>query len=249
MTAIPSPPWRAVISILVTLHLLAVIAEPMQFFSRSSRGTSPLSDPLRSTLAPYVEFAYLNHGYFFFAPEPGPSHLIDCQLEFGSERGSLRFPDRQAQWPRLLYHRHFMLAEFLNQLHAPPVEPELAADDPLLLAEWRADRARFEMVRNSMEQHLRVRYGADSARIERIEHRLPSSLEVLVDRIPLDDPNLYIVLPDAPPLLPNAGAGDGFPVPLNGRLETPLSVGPSDTAEKVPQSPGTDTTIRDGAQP
>lgn len=194
--------WRWLISVAIVLHLLAVVAEPIRFFSRSSRGTSPLADPIRWSLAPYVEFGYLNHGYFFFAPEPGPSHLIECRLDFGGEEGRLRFPDRQAQWPRLLYHRHFMLAEFLHQLHTVPVQAEIAGDDVQLLADWRADRARYEMIRDSMTRHLVRRYGAESASIDRLEHRLPSSDEVLVDRLPLNDPRLYIVLPDAPVLLP-----------------------------------------------
>ena len=31
---------------------------------------------------PYLEAAYLDHGYAFFAPDPGPSHLVRYELEF-----------------------------------------------------------------------------------------------------------------------------------------------------------------------
>jgi hypothetical protein len=76
-------PWlRVVISILACLHLLAVFAEPFRFFTQS--GVKPASEEagrLRSTLAPYVEFMYLSHGYAFFAPNPGPSHLLECELK------------------------------------------------------------------------------------------------------------------------------------------------------------------------
>ncbi len=197
--------WKIGLSLLLILHVLAVVAEPFRFFTLSSRGTSPAADPLRAWLAPYVEFAYLNHGYFFFAPEPGPSHLLDCRLEFAnSQVGSLRFPDKFAQRPRLFYHRHFMLSEFLHQLHVPPVGiTRWGSSDAGRLAH---DRQRFEMVRDSMARHLKHRYQAEQVAIERVEHRLPSSDEVLVDRIPLDDPILYIVLPDAIAL---AGETDG----------------------------------------
>ena len=205
---------KVVLSLILILHLMAVTAEPIHFFTRSSRGTSPAADPVREWLAPYVEFAYLNHGYFFFAPEPGPSHLMECRLAFGEqENGRLRFPDKQAQRPRLLYHRHFMLAEFLHQLHVPPVQAEIVADDRRLLSDWQADRGRFEMVRDSMIRHLLARYAADSAEIDRVEHRLPSDLEVLVQKLPLNDPTLYVTLPDSPVFSPEDTVAPVMPGP------------------------------------
>lgn len=224
--------WKILVSVVVVVHLLAVVAEPMRFFSRSSRGTSPLVDPLRWSLAPYIEFAYLNHGYFFFAPEPGPSHLIECRLKFGDEEGRLRFPDRKAQWPRLLYHRHFMLAEFLNQLHEVPVMEDIVGDDPQLLAEWRANRQRYEMIRDSMARHLCERYGAEAATLDRLEHRLPSSVEVLVDQLPLDDPRFYLVLPDAPAIVPPGQPPIGIPAPPL-PAGTPGRPGSANSAEVV----------------
>lgn len=197
-----SPAWKWVISGLVLLHLLAVTAEPFRFFTRSARGTSPASDPLRWALAPYIELAYLNHGYFFFAPEPGPSHLMECRLQLpDSKEVSLTFPDKRKQWPRLLYHRHFMLAEFLHQLHVPPVDMVVVGEDPPLAQAWQAERDVFERVRNSMIQHVTTKFGASTARIERLEHRLPSDDEVFRQRLALDSPTLYMTLPDAPPAL------------------------------------------------
>ena len=194
-----SPAWKWVISGLVVSHLLAVTAEPFRFFRRSERGTSPAADPARWLLAPYIELVYLNHGYFFFAPEPGPSHLIECRLEMpDSSQVSLTFPDKRKQWPRLLYHRHFMLAEFLNQLHVPPVDATLVGEDPSLAEAWQAERSVFERVRDSMSQHVAMKFGASSARIERVEHRLPSDDEVFRQRLKLDSPELYVTLPDAP---------------------------------------------------
>ncbi|QDV27913.1 hypothetical protein [Aureliella helgolandensis] len=196
---------KLALSLLLLLHLSAVVVEPFQLFSRSPRRLSNVLTPLRSVLAPYTEFAYLNHGYFFFAPEPGPSHLLECRLSYeDAEDARVRFPDKQAQWPRLLYHRHFMLAEFLHQLHIPPVPPEVAVANDPLAQDWKFDRALFERIRDSMQRHLEVRFGATLAVIDRLEHRLPSSQEVLEQRLRLDDPALYIMLPDAPldPMMP-----------------------------------------------
>lgn len=194
--------WKIGLSCLIAFQLLAIIAEPFQFFTRSSRGTSPAADQIHRVMAPYAQFTYVNHGYFFFAPEAGPSHLMQCQLEMPDGTSStLRFPDRAAQWPRLLYHRHFMLAENLHQLWVPPLDPRIVAeegdDDPLLL-DWQGERARFEAVRGSMVDHVRKRYGAETATIERVEHRLPSDDEVLRQHLRLNDRRLYITLPDAP---------------------------------------------------
>ena len=235
----PKPPapagayWKWGISILLCLHLLAIVAEPFRFFTRSMRGTSPAADPLRTVLAPYVEFAYFNHGYFFFAPEPGPSHLLECRLELpnGTE-GRLVFPDKQLQRPRLLYHRHFMLAEFLHQLHVPPFDANVAAGDARFARDWQAERALFERVRGSMMQHLQAKYQAKSVEIRRLEHRLPSDEEVLVQRVPLNSPTLYITLPDAPldaapPLpLPPPGLQDAVP-PSASRVPPSLPLSPT----------------------
>jgi len=206
-SAVPSPrivalsaKWKLPVSMLLVLHLLAVVAEPFALFTRGANGTSPAALPIRRTMAPYVELGYLNHGYFFFAPNPAPSHLLECSLKsISGEQSRLRLPDRRAQWPRLLYHRHFMLAEFLHQLHVYPITEQDVANTPNkdLLNAWRVERARFEMVRGSMIEHLKHRYGVDSAEIFRLEHRLPSDVEVFRDKVPLNDERLYVLLPDA----------------------------------------------------
>lgn len=202
---------RMLLSAIILLQLLAVVAEPFRFFTRSTRGTSPAADPARIALSPYIEFAYLNHGYFFFAPEPGPSHVIDGNLTLESgKKATVRFPDRNAQWPRLLYHRHFMLSENLHQLWVPPLQKELVEGDEALLREWRSERGRFEAIRDSMQRHLIAKFNATQATLDRVEHRLPSSDEVLLKRMRLNDKQLYITLPDAPlnqipELLPEAG--------------------------------------------
>lgn len=223
--------WKWWLSGLLVLHLLAIVAEPFQFFTRSPRGTSPAADVIRNGLSPYVEFAYLNHGYFFFAPEPGPSHLLECKLKFEDGReAKLRFPDLDAQWPRLLYHRHFMLAEFLHQLHVPS-PPTDASMDPQLFRDWKRDRQRFERIRDSMSEHLKQRYGAMKVEITRLEHRLPSSDEVLERGLPLDAPELYVPLPDepvesfspAPSNQPSPLTAPMFPLPGAGEAE---EVGP-----------------------
>ncbi len=68
--------------------------------------------------APYINALDLNHGYRFFAPDPGPSHLIRYHLHWSDGHGRDGvFPNLTEERPRLLYHRYFMLAEHLEGLY------------------------------------------------------------------------------------------------------------------------------------
>jgi len=57
-----------VISLLVVLHLAAVVTPPLAF---ACRGESPLVQPIARLFAPYSGAMFLDHGYAFFAPNPG----------------------------------------------------------------------------------------------------------------------------------------------------------------------------------
>lgn len=176
-----TPRWRRVLSALISLHLLAVFLAPFTFASSPQPGAAPPSPLARLFIGlfqPYIDALFLDHGYAFFAPDPGPSHLFRARLEFDDDREpqELLFPDRSRQWPRLLYHRHFMLSERLNDGYRPPVAPPAVAQDAAQLAVYRQGRwdyeTYFERVSNSYREHLRQRYGARRVTIVRLEHRL-----------------------------------------------------------------------------
>src|SRR5262245_51934120 len=120
-----SRPARRAATVLILLHLSAVFVAPFAFACTTRSGSSPFADGLMSWYRPYVDLLYLNHGYAFFAPDPGPSHLVRYRVEFADERPPIEgvFPDLKTQRPRLLYHRHFMIAETLYNLYTPPDEP------------------------------------------------------------------------------------------------------------------------------
>lgn len=196
-----SPKGRAVLSVLILLHLLAVLGEPLRMFSQGRQPASPDAQIVRRGLGPYIDLAYLHHGYFFFAPNPGPSHLMDIRLvDADGATRHLRLPDHRAQWPRLLYHRHFMLSEFLYQLYTPQPTPDVNAAMPIRQA-WQRDREMFERVRESMENHLAKRYGAVSAEIQLLEHRLPNAIEIFDQQLELDDLQFYAPVTDDPLIL------------------------------------------------
>ena len=95
---------------LIVWHVSAVFLAPLSI---------PPSSPLVVDIAQgsfmqwYLDALYLNHGYHFFAPEPSNGHLIRYQVI--DDRGGIiaqgEFPNKKDNWPRLLYHRYFMLAD------------------------------------------------------------------------------------------------------------------------------------------
>lgn len=219
--------WCNFLLIVIGLHLLAVFSEPFHFFSRSEIQTAPDATLLRSLLRPYSQWMFLDHGYFFFAPNPGPGHLIrivqsddpvpplpddrrstplsEVNRLDGDNRSILFLPDRKSHWPRLLYHRYFMLSEFYYSRYAPrEISRELAADRGFE-TRWNQDRLIYVELRQSLEEHLKQKYATPFLRIDRVERSLPDTQSILKQGIRLTDPRWLSVLPesmDLGPLLP-----------------------------------------------
>jgi hypothetical protein len=190
--------WRVFVSLLLLVHVVAVFAAPFTFATSSGPGSaSPFASGVMNALRAYIDAADLNHGYFFFAPNPGPSHLVRCRLENaeGREADEELFPDRQRHWPRLLYHRHFMLSESLNSRYVPAEPPPEIRGDEVQMASWREGRRQYELLRESYRRHLCAAHGIERADVIRVEHRQPTPFE-FQKGLQLDDPSLYRDLPD-----------------------------------------------------
>lgn len=187
---------------------------PFAFCTRSQEGTSSfLADWLMPVFRPYSEAAYLDHGYQFFAPNPGPSHLVKYKVDFDDGRPSIEgiFPDLKTERPRLLYHRHFMLSEHLHASFQPASfesgretiprglddlqQAQWKQDDERRnwerKAAWERDRGFYDACWNSYERHLKHIYDGDSVSMVRIEHRPPNPFEVQNLKFRLDDERLY----------------------------------------------------------
>ena len=228
-----SPAVRWLVSGWLALHLAAVFIPPMHAATQvADGGSSPATGTLYNALRWYFGPLYLDHGYAFFAPNPGPSHLVRYRVEFDDDRPAIEatFPDLKVHRPRLLYHRHFMLSEALNSSFIPPEPPpepmqpsdELAAPSRLRaqqkrdydneLRDWRFRRKQYEAMRDSFQRHLQARYGGDRVVITRVEHRLAGPLEVELENRPLNHPESYVDLREtAPPVRPEVRPRGEFP--------------------------------------
>ncbi|MCO8120846.1 hypothetical protein NHH03_03790 [Stieleria sp. TO1_6] len=189
-----------IISGLILFHLFAVVLPPLAFQTTNASGRSPLVGNLLRPFEGYAQFMHMDRGYAFFAPDPGPSRLI--QAARTAADGSVTeqmYPDRDDQWPRLLYHRHFMLSEYLSQIYWPPGPPvDLFEIDPVEAQRWQQGRGLYEYVRQSMIDHLKTENEGREVAIRRLEHVLMTREDFLAEPIPLDDPRLYNVLVDQP---------------------------------------------------
>jgi hypothetical protein len=161
--------WKLVISVLVSLHVLAVFVGPWAMPPHRSE----LARTIAAGMGPYLQAAFLDNGYRFFSPEPGPGHLVRYEVTTHDGRQiEGTFPDKKAQWPRLLYHRYFMLSEFLNTISGPQAA-ELAT-----------------AYQESYANHLVDKYDAKEVKLYLRHHRLPTMEEVLAGK-KLSDPEFY----------------------------------------------------------
>ena len=203
--AIRCPAWlRTILLAAFLVHFLGVLSEPLRFFSRSEIQTGPEFSWLGETMKPYSQWLYMNHGYFFFAPNPGPGHLIQCSLSSRSvtepsENESIQtlfLPDRNEHWPRLLYHRYFMLSEFYTSRFAPQQVTEVLRRDLEFMPRWAFDKEIYDQIQSSIVASLKHTRGKEKVQLRRVERLLPEPDQVLREGWNLNDPRLTIVLPE-----------------------------------------------------
>ena len=152
------------LNVFLAFHLFAIVICPA-----SVEPSSPLVRAGFRLVSPYLYAIYLDHGFHYFVPDPGASTLVEYSLELpdGSTKTG-RFPSRST-YPRLLYHRFFMLSEFLGN------GPEELA--PLL------ERA--------FARNLCRETGATKVTLTRVVHELATEESVLRG-MSLNDPSLFV---------------------------------------------------------
>lgn len=151
------------VNVWLVFHLFAIVVCPA-----SVEPSSPLIQSAFFQVSPYLHLLYLDHGFHFFAPEPGASTLVSYQLVLpdGSTKTG-QFPNRSIS-PRLLYHRHFMLTEFLGN---GPEELE-------------------PLVARAMARNLCRQTGAVQVTLTKVEH-FPPGIEDIEKGRELNDPQFF----------------------------------------------------------
>jgi len=161
---------RLPLSLAILGYFAAVIIAPLS-------GPPPASDLSQAILQPFrplLGALYLGHGYRFFAPDPGPGHSIRWTITRpdGSTLSGTT-PDAAGDWPRLLYHRRFMVAEKISGLVPPPFAPDEVREE--------ARRDWLPLVKG-VAAHLLETHGGEQITLEMVEHYLPGPEEVAEGR-------------------------------------------------------------------
>ncbi len=119
----------------------------------------------------YPQAIYMDHGYHFFGPDPGDSTLlryVAIQEDGRAVRGT--YPNRNV-FPRLRYHRHFMLTEAIPRV-----------------ADFNEELGTLQ-AKAYAEQILKAAQ-AKSVRIYRVTHRM-TNIDRFLAGGRLDDPETY----------------------------------------------------------
>ncbi|MCX7402046.1 MAG: hypothetical protein NTY87_02850 [Planctomycetia bacterium] len=167
-------PWsivaRAVLSLALCLYFSAVVLAPLAGPPPASELANWLIQPFR----PFIGGLYLGHGYRFFAPDPGPGHSIrwSMQLTDGSPLNGV-LPNPTSDWPRLLYHRRFMVSEKIAAFVPLSDAPEAIRTKARL--DW-------QPLVKGVAGHLLKKHGGTQITLTLVEHFLPAPEDVLRSR-------------------------------------------------------------------
>jgi hypothetical protein len=152
-----------VLSLGLAFHVFAVFISPA-----AMPPVSPLLQDGYRLALPYNEALFLNHGYHYFAPDPGASTLISYTIPRTGDAPVVgRFPNTAIR-PRLLYHRYFMLAENL----------------------WAFDDDTQATIQKAYARHFSALHQSDSISLNRVSHE-PSSILRIQAGGHLDDPETF----------------------------------------------------------
>lgn len=158
------------LNVWLAFHVFAIFISPA-----GMPPASPLLVDAAQIARPYNQFMFLNHGYHFFAPDPGASTLVSYVVDQpGDAPVKGRFPDTSIE-PRLLYHRYFMLAENLGAFH-----PEMQAEIYTAYARYFSEMHDSNSITLSLLSHnpssiIRIQAGGELSDPETfIEKRLGS---------------------------------------------------------------------------
>ncbi len=190
---------KVVASILFAAHIFAVFAAPSAAPPPASYSWNWLAgriDGREGLISPYLRAVYIKHGYRFFAPNPGPSHLVRFEIDLrGGGQIEGHFPNTEDQFPRLLYHRMFMISETAFNLASPVSEiPAAGTLNELERIEFDKQLAAANELAKSISRRLLREHDGRSIRLYLVTHEIPFPGDVVRGQ-QLNDPSLYVEQP------------------------------------------------------
>lgn len=206
------PRWlRVVLSVAILWHLLVVFLSPLSVQPASRLVVDIAQSPW---VRWYSDSLYVNHGYHFFGPEPPTNQLIRYRIlgDAGDVVAEGEFPDKQAQRPRLFYHRHMMLADQAN-LGPPDIAPDewlrltMRSYARQLLRAHDGARARIDLVRHTILLPSQVERGDD-----------PNAPDLFVPVVSVEESAADLEQPLPVPAAALPPPGEGEPLPIGGQL-------------------------------
>lgn len=153
------------LNVWIVFHLVAVFAPgfsvpPSPRFARQ----------LYQWTSGYVQALFMDHGYHFFGPDPGSATLIGYMAQNSTGEQFRGFYPHKGIFPRLMYHRHFMLTEAIPGLAMNPATYQLAAQ--------------------TYAARVRKEFEADKVELTRITHELISTDRYYAG-VRITDPETY----------------------------------------------------------
>lgn len=202
----PAAWLKAILSVWIAWHVFVVFVSPFSVPPSSQLAV----DIAQSRLVRwYTDPLYLNHGYHFFGPDPPINQVVRYTVtdSGGAVIAEGEFPNKQQQRPRLLYHRHMMLADQAG-LGPADIEPEA----------W------LRLKLRGYARHLLRTHGGERAQLDMVRHNLlyPSQAKRG------DDPNAPELFVPVASVVETAGDLDTplpVPAPPSGRAYEPLPPG------------------------
>jgi len=172
---------RLVASVFILAYLFLLIIGPLS----NPVGSKHLSVPIAETVAPIHRGLFMGHGYRFFAPNPGDSHLVQYKItKSDGTQVEGTIPDRDTVWPRLLYHRWFMLSETIFSEHArtpSPNEFKKLNDEKQRRAKLLSKAGKFQLAQKLESERAEEKIAYDKT-INRIKTLVRSTGKFLLDR-------------------------------------------------------------------
>ena len=176
-----SPSARRMATVMILFHIAAVVIAPWS----SPPPSSDLSRSLASLDSTLPEVDVVGQRLPLFRTRSRAQPLGTVRIAAaGRVIGQGTFPDRKRHWPRLLYHRQFMISEMIASELPPPVSPAE-------MARWNENERRMyererrhggRLVGSVAGELLRQHPQADAIRLFLVTHMIPTPLDVLAGR-------------------------------------------------------------------